>query len=145
MTYNMEQQKQYIANQIKAARVARGYTQLDLAEKTNISLRSIQRIESAQVSPRAYTLNILSATLGLQLQHRDLAPPAAPNTTSIPQNSIKKATRILIAAVAGLCLILFGGAFLAQSPAFPETTFELLLFWATLATLYLLLAVRYLR
>ena len=143
MTYDMEQQKQYIADQIKAARVARGYTQMDLAEKTNISLRSIQRIESAQVSPRAYTLNILSATLGLQ--RLDIAPPAAPNTASPPQNSTIKATRILIAAVAGLCLILFGGAFLAQSPTFPETTFELLLFWATLATLYLLLAVRYLR
>lgn len=48
------------------ARQARGWTQMDLAEKSNISLRTIQRIESGQVNPRAYTLKQLSEIMGLE-------------------------------------------------------------------------------
>lgn len=47
------------------ARQAKGWTQMDLAEKSNISLRTIQRIESGQVNPRAYTLKQLSEIVGL--------------------------------------------------------------------------------
>ena len=47
------------------ARQAKGWTQMDLAEKTNISLRTIQRIESGQVNPRAYTVKQLSEIIGL--------------------------------------------------------------------------------
>lgn len=48
------------------SRHARGWTQMDLAEKSNISLRTIQRIESGQVNPRAYTLKQLSEIIGLE-------------------------------------------------------------------------------
>lgn len=48
------------------ARQAKGWTQMDLAEKSNISLRTIQRIESGQVNPRAYTLKQLSEIIGLK-------------------------------------------------------------------------------
>lgn len=47
------------------ARQAKGWTQMDLAEETNISLRTIQRIESGQANPRAYTLKQLSEIIGL--------------------------------------------------------------------------------
>ena len=47
------------------ARQANGWTQMDLSEKSNISLRTIQRIESGEVNPRAYTLNQLSEIIGL--------------------------------------------------------------------------------
>ncbi len=47
------------------ARQAKGWTQMDLSEKSNISLRTIQRIESGQVNPRTYTLKQLSLIVGL--------------------------------------------------------------------------------
>lgn len=47
------------------ARQQNGLTQLELAEKSKISLRTIQRIESGQANPRAYTLKQLSETMGL--------------------------------------------------------------------------------
>lgn len=47
------------------ARQTKGWTQMDLAEKSNISLRTIQRIESGQVNPRAFTIKQLSEIIGL--------------------------------------------------------------------------------
>ena len=44
-------------------RQAKGLTQEQLAEKCEVNPRTIQRIESGEVDPRAYTLQCLSATL----------------------------------------------------------------------------------
>lgn len=37
-----------------------GYTQLELAKKTGLSLRTIQRLESSNKKPRGHTLTVLS-------------------------------------------------------------------------------------
>jgi len=44
-------------------RQSKGFTQEQLAEKCEVSPRTIQRIESGEVDPRAYTLQCLSNTL----------------------------------------------------------------------------------
>jgi len=44
-------------------RQAKGFTQEQLAEKCEVSPRTIQRIESGEVDPRAYTLQCLSDAL----------------------------------------------------------------------------------
>lgn len=54
-------------NKLMIARKAKCWTQMDLAERSNISLRTIQRIESGQVHPRAYTLKRLSEILEMDL------------------------------------------------------------------------------
>ncbi|TDB67421.1 helix-turn-helix domain-containing protein [Arundinibacter roseus] len=48
---------------IKELRLKKGITQEDLAAKTDISVRTIQRIESGEVDPRAYTLQSIAAAL----------------------------------------------------------------------------------
>ncbi len=48
---------------LKARRLKLGLSQKDLAEKTNVSQRTIQRIEKDQNSPRGYTLRILAEAL----------------------------------------------------------------------------------
>jgi len=45
-------------------RKARGLTQEDVAEKCKITVRTIQRIESGSVEPRAFAVKIISKTLG---------------------------------------------------------------------------------
>ncbi|MDO5971399.1 helix-turn-helix domain-containing protein [Flavivirga aquimarina] len=45
-------------------RKAKGLTQVDVAEKSRITVRTIQRIESGIVKPRAFTIKIISETLG---------------------------------------------------------------------------------
>ena len=45
------------------ARSAKGFTQEELAEKCNVTARTIQRIESGQVQPRAHTIKAISNAL----------------------------------------------------------------------------------
>jgi uncharacterized Tic20 family protein/DNA-binding Xre family transcriptional regulator len=48
---------------VNALRQQKGFTQEQLAEKCEVSPRTIQRIETGEVDPRAYTLQCLSAAL----------------------------------------------------------------------------------
>ena len=48
---------------IKELRVKKGMTQEELADKTEISARTIQRIENGEVDPRAYTLQMIAKAL----------------------------------------------------------------------------------
>lgn len=61
-------QQSHIGFKIAELRAQLGLTQEELAAKCNINVRTIQRIEKGEVKPpRAYTLKILSATLGYDL------------------------------------------------------------------------------
>ena len=53
---------------IKELRLKKGITQEDLAAKTDISVRTIQRIESGEVDPRAYTLQSIAAALEVDFE-----------------------------------------------------------------------------
>jgi uncharacterized Tic20 family protein len=48
---------------IKEARLKKGMTQEELAAKTDISVRTIQRIEKDEVDPRSYTLHTIASVL----------------------------------------------------------------------------------
>lgn len=53
---------------IKTLRLKKGITQEELAEKTEISVRTIQRIESGDVDPRAYTLQSIATALDVDFE-----------------------------------------------------------------------------
>jgi len=55
-----------IANKIKQRRIEKGLSQQDLAEQSKLSLRTIQRIESAETQPREVTLKLLCSVLGIE-------------------------------------------------------------------------------
>jgi len=48
---------------IKELRIKKGLTQEELAEKTELSARTIQRIETGVVDPRAYSLQMIAKAL----------------------------------------------------------------------------------
>ncbi len=48
---------------IKELRIKKGMTQEELADKTEVSARTIQRIENGEVDPRAYTLQMIARAL----------------------------------------------------------------------------------
>lgn len=48
---------------IKELRTKKGLTQEELADKTEVSARTIQRIENGEVDPRAYTLQMIAKAL----------------------------------------------------------------------------------
>ena len=52
-----------LPQQIAIARKKKGLTQEQLAEMTNITVRTIQRIESGESSPRSFTIKVLAEAL----------------------------------------------------------------------------------
>jgi transcriptional regulator with XRE-family HTH domain len=56
-----------LGKKIAELRRAKGFTQEELVEKCNLSVRTLQRIESGEVMPRSYTLKIIFAALDYTL------------------------------------------------------------------------------
>jgi transcriptional regulator with XRE-family HTH domain len=59
--YTMKQPK--LGEKITALRKQKGLTQEELIEKCNVSVRTIQRIEAGEVTPRSYTLKAILKAL----------------------------------------------------------------------------------
>ncbi|WP_194850966.1 helix-turn-helix domain-containing protein [Nonlabens antarcticus] len=57
-----------IAAKIKQARIKKGMSQEELAEGSQISLRTVQRIESGQNEPRGKTLQLICETLQINIE-----------------------------------------------------------------------------
>jgi transcriptional regulator with XRE-family HTH domain len=60
-----------IGEQIKASRQKKNLSQLELANKCNLNIRTVQRIESNQVEPRLYTLRVIGEALNIKLTTKD--------------------------------------------------------------------------
>ena len=60
----------YLGIKITELRQQKGLTQEQLAEKCEVSTRTIQRIESGEVDPRAYTLHCLGEALGFDFEEQ---------------------------------------------------------------------------
>ena len=75
-----------LIKKLKTARLNKGFSQETLAEETNISLRTIQRIEKGSVNPRPCTIKILSEKLNINLSESQ----SETNSTLIDFSSIKK-------------------------------------------------------
>lgn len=63
----MANENLYLAGKISDSRKKLGLSQEALAEKANVSLSTIQRIEKGTVKPRAFTLKVLAETLDLDI------------------------------------------------------------------------------
>ncbi len=61
----------YLGQKITELRQLKGLTQEQLAEKCEVSTRTIQRIEGGEVDPRAYTLHCLSEALGFDFAEQN--------------------------------------------------------------------------
>jgi transcriptional regulator with XRE-family HTH domain len=124
--------KEDIARLVKDGRIAKGYTQQQLSDLSNISLRSIQRIENGEVAPRLYTLKILATQLSFSLA--DIAvvtPPVASQTAKF-----NRPRKVILSVTFFLLIVLLTAAFLSQSSRFPETDFERFLLWAAVLAVY---------
>ncbi|MEQ9443652.1 MAG: helix-turn-helix transcriptional regulator [Cyclobacteriaceae bacterium] len=139
--------KEKIAKRVKDGRADKGYTQQALSEITGISLRSIQRIEHAEVLPRIYTLKLLSRYLDFppeMFQDEPLSQSMPVQETSLHKSPMKASVsrhlnhgqKIILTLSIGIVLVLLLAAFLAQSSGFPETDFELFLLIAGVICCY---------
>lgn len=122
-----------IAEIIKCARIEKGYTQAELSTLSNISLRSIQRIENGKVRPRIFTLKVLASQLDLGFENLN---PTLPEPEAIKQTTRLLTRKWILSITSGLLIFLLAGAFLSQTERFPETNFEYLLFTALVISGY---------
>ena len=60
-----------IGEQIKTTRQEKKLSQLELAQKCNLNIRTIQRIENDQVDPRLYTLRVIGDALNISLTTKE--------------------------------------------------------------------------
>jgi transcriptional regulator with XRE-family HTH domain len=121
---------QEIARLIKEGRIQKNYTQQELATATGLSLRSVQRIENAEVLPRAYTLKTLTEHLNIGLKQQALLDKPGKKKLNVGQ-------KMILSVSAGILLFLIAGAYIFQSPKFPETAFELFLYIAAFVGVYM--------
>lgn len=57
-------QQPALGKKIAKLRKAKGLTQEELVEKCNLSVRTLQRIEAGEVTPRSYTIKLIFSALG---------------------------------------------------------------------------------
>ena len=115
-----------ISTLIKEGRVAKGFTQKELSGLSNVSVRSIQRIENGEIVPRSYTLKTLAEILGLSfdtIQNDTIQNEEPPQSARFRFN---KGQKIILSIGIPLFISIACWAFIAQSSRFPETDFEVL-------------------
>jgi transcriptional regulator with XRE-family HTH domain len=78
-----------LGKKISELRKAKGLTQEELVEKCNISVRTLQRIETGEVMPRSYTIKTILAALDYDLS------TIAGNDDTIFQSSVSKLKQYL--------------------------------------------------
>ena len=123
-----------IARLVREKREQMMYTQQELSDLSNISLRSIQRIEKGDVVPRMQTLKILADTLEISLDEEGETPNSGDN---LERGGVIR--KVVLTVLVMLMMIALAMAFLAQSGTFPETEFEFLIYWAGILGLLSLL------
>lgn len=76
-----------LGKKVALARKQKGLTQEELADMANITVRTVQRIESGQTIPRAFTLKSLEQALGTDFNSfTDQPPNQYPLTGSVTNN-----------------------------------------------------------
>jgi transcriptional regulator with XRE-family HTH domain len=127
-------QKKLISEFVKNGRLSKGLTQKELSERTNVSVRSIQRIENAELIPRSYTLKTIAEALGISFDSLQLSED---EKTAISQadKPLKKPSKVILSVGLSLVIIFLSAAYIMQSPRFPETGFEAMLFWTAIVAL----------
>ncbi|MDC6386251.1 DUF4870 domain-containing protein [Flagellimonas taeanensis] len=91
-----------IGERLKYQRKSKGYSQEELAQRTNVTVRTIQRIEGEEVSPHLNTVKLLAAALEVEVS--DLLPLHDPK-----EETLKKKWLLLMHAtpLLGIFLPLF--------------------------------------
>jgi len=99
-----------LGRKIADLRKAKGYTQEELVEKCNLSVRTLQRIESGEVVPRSHTIRVIFAALDYKVYDSSnirlkLFFKQVIDLFNLKTNTMKKLS-ILTVAVAATAIVL---------------------------------------
>ena len=88
-----------LGKKILELRKANGLTQEELVARCNINVRTIQRIEAGEVTPRGHTIRSIFAALDIDIEQWQ-------KKTTVPKGSKKAAQWIFLAFLSGLLYFL---------------------------------------
>ena len=111
----------FIGRKISEARKTKGITQEELAELSNVNLRTIQRIENNENEPRGKTLNLICEVLQINTQEllRNYAGEAKNSIATTVVNGIfLLALNLLLATIIGYLSSASGSNFNSRVGAF---------------------------
>ena len=91
-----------LGTKIKELRKKEGLTQLDLSEKSGLSLRTIQRIENNENKPSVYSLRMIGEVLNYKFNLKKF---------NIMKNIFEKENRNYLILIIGLISVSIGGYF----------------------------------
>lgn len=91
-----------LGTKIKELRKKEGLTQVDLSEKSGLSLRTIQRIENDENKPSVYSLRMIGEVLNYKFNLKKL---------NIMRNIFEKENRNYLILIFGLISVSIGGYF----------------------------------
>jgi transcriptional regulator with XRE-family HTH domain len=101
----------FSAVRIQAIRKSKGLSQEALAEEAGVSLRTIQRLEQGDTTPRSYTMQALATALGVPLEELREEPallPAPVAEAPAPTSALPSdATQLQLLNLSALGLLLF--------------------------------------
>jgi len=89
-----------LGKRISELRKTKGLTQEELAEQCKISARTLQRIESGAVTPRAYTVRIIYAVLKKDSSFMKLHFEYAKDLFNLKKDTMKKVSIVSVAILA---------------------------------------------
>ena len=98
-----------LGKKIIELRTQKGLTQEDLVEKCNINVRTIQRIESGETTPRIYTIKIILNALGLDYEkifEKHYSGGKFDKILRVFPNNLKQVLNVSL--IAGIVYFLFG-------------------------------------
>ena len=93
-----------LPQKIALARKKIGLTQEELAELTNVTVRTVQRIENGKSTPRAFTLKAIAGALGTTIEELTAGTNSYHETTKIESHSDPESDRHFLQV---LCLSCF--------------------------------------
>jgi len=114
----MEQQN--LGKQISELRKAKGLTQEELSEQCKISTRTLQRIESGVVTPRAYTVRVIYAALKEESSYTNLHFEYLKDLFNLKKNTMKKVSFLLV-VVLTTCFGLFALCFESKAQKYVKS------------------------
>ena len=107
-----------IAQKIKEIRKLKGLTQEELAEQSQINLRTIQRIENSESEPRGKTLNLICDALQISIEE------LKPEKNSSQKNKVlTKIVNGFFLSLLNLVLMAITGFLTLDSNASPNSVF----------------------
>lgn len=83
-------QQPALGKKIVAFRKAKGFTQEELVEKCNLNVRTLQRIEAGEVTPRSSTIKLIFEALDIEFESAVLSETKKDTTQETAKNHSRK-------------------------------------------------------